>query len=281
MPSLSVIIPALNEEAGIAAVLDQLRALNLDAELLVVDDGSTDHTGDIARAHGARVIRHSHNRGYGASIKDAITAAMADTIVLTDADGTYPVDKIPTLLAEYRGGCDMVVGARQGVEYRGSLFKMPARFIFKLLVEFTTGRRIPDINSGLRIFSRKTVMPLFADLCNTFSFTTTITLVYMLTGKSVCYIPVDYHARIGTSKVRIVRDSLRTLQFIIETMASYNPLKLSLLLCMLLLLGSVVLGVIGDLLNDAMFTLVSILVLTGMFFLFGMGILGHMLRRRQ
>jgi hypothetical protein len=134
----------------------------------------------------------------------------------------------------------MVVGARQGASYRGSLLKMPARFIFTLLAEFTTGRTIPDVNSGMRVFRKNDVLPYFSDICNGFSFTTTITLIYMLTGKSVTYIPISYEKRIGRSKVKIIRDSLRTLQYMTEVIACYNPLKLFLLLSLLALLWGIV-----------------------------------------
>lgn len=234
MSVFSVIIPALNEEAGIAAVLDRVQALNPRPEIIVVDDGSTDNTGEIAQSKGATVIRHPAPGGYGRSLKDGIRAATNDVIVITDADGTYPVERMPELVAEMEKGFDMVVGARHGRHYRGAMLKMPARIVFKWLVEFVTGRQIPDINSGLRAFRKSAVTPFFKDLCNGFSFTTTITLIYCLTGKFVTYLPVDYAARKGRSKVRIIRDSLRTLQYITEVIATYNPLKLFVLMSGLL-----------------------------------------------
>ncbi len=120
----------------------------------------------------------------------------------------------------------MVVGARTGAHYRESILKSPMRKILKWLVEFTAGRSIPDTNSGLRVFSRKTIMPYYTHLCNTFSFTTAATLAYMMTGRTVAYLPIDYHERVGRSKVRLFRDSLRTLQYIAEAIIYYNPLKL-------------------------------------------------------
>lgn len=229
MAVASIIIPAFNEEGAIAPVLQALRALPLDAEIIVIDDGSTDRTADVARSEGARVIRHVMNMGYGSSVKDGIRAASTDVIILSDADGTYPIDRIPGLLATFNEGYDMVVGARQGPEYRGSFLKMPARTVFKWIVEFVTGRRIPDVNSGLRIFRKSDVTPHLPDLCNGFSFTTTITLLYLLTGKMVTYVAIAYNKRIGHSKVRMLRDSLRTLQYITESIIRYNPLKAFLL----------------------------------------------------
>ena len=125
----------------------------------------------------------------------------------------------------------MVVGARSGDHYRESAIKAPLRYLLKWLVEFTTGRRIPDVNSGLRVFSRADAMPLLDDLCNTFSFTTSLTLAYLMTSRFVGYVPIDYHSRVGQTKVRLFRDSLRTLQFIVQAILQYNPLKLFILVC--------------------------------------------------
>jgi glycosyltransferase involved in cell wall biosynthesis len=246
MATISIIIPAFNEEDGIGPVLDDLKRVASFHEIIVVDDGSDDKTGSIARDRGARVVRHPACMGYGRSLKDGIRAATGDIIVITDADGTYPVDRIPDLVQRVEGGFALAVGARQGPAYRGSFWKMPARSVFKLIVEFATGKRIPDVNSGLRAFDRATILRYIDDLCEGFSFTTTQTLAYHLTWQPVCYIDIDYHKRIGRSKVRIVRDSLRTLQYITEAIAHYNPLKLFVLLSamagVLGLLGAFVAG---------------------------------------
>lgn len=249
MSTVSIVIPAFNEEGAIGELLTHLRTLPLQAEVIVIDDASSDATARIAAEHGARVIRHAGNCGYGRSVKDGVALAMNDTIIVTDADGTYPIDQIPLLLETYEKGFDMVVGARQGAAYRGTFLKMPARYVFKAIVEFTTGRRIPDINSGLRIFSKRTVEPYFRDICNGYSFTTTITLIYLLTGKMVTYVTIPYNKRIGRSKVRIVRDSLRTLQYITECIVRYNPLKLFLLFSFF----SVIVGAIGIIFSPILF----------------------------
>jgi len=226
MVKVSVVIPALNEGPAIGAVLDAVRSLPIDAEIVVVDDGSSDDTGAVAAAHGATVIRHATNLGYGRSIKDAVRAATTDVIVLTDADGTYPIDRIPDLLAEFVKGFDMVVGARQGAVYRGTLFKSTLRWFLRKVVEFASGRRVPDVNSGLRVFRKSSVEQYFPDICDGFSFTTTITLVCNLTHRTVGYMPIAYDKRVGHSKVRLARDTLRTLQYITECIVRYNPLKL-------------------------------------------------------
>ncbi len=237
---ISVVIPAYNEGPAIAQSIRGVREAlgETGAEVVVVDDGSRDDTAEQARAAGARVIRHPHNLGYGAALKTGIAAAEHDTIVITDADGTYPVDEIPALLEEYRRGYHMVVGARTGRHYYESFLKSPLRLMLKWLVEFTVGRTIPDVNSGLRVFSKRDVMPYFSTLCNTFSFTTSVTLAYMMTSKFVAYRPIPYHPRVGSTKVRLFRDSLRTLQYIVEAILYYNPLKLFLAICGVIILGS-------------------------------------------
>lgn len=238
---ISIVIPALNEASGIAGTIDSLkRALagspEAGAEILVVDDGSTDETGRIAEEAGATVVRHPHNVGYGQALKSGILAAGNDTIVIIDADLTYPAESIPILVAEFRQGFDMVVGARTGHHYEGSVFKGPLRQVLKFLVEFSAGRSIPDANSGLRVFSRRTISGYLPHLCNTFSFTTSLTLAYMLTGRFVAFLPIPYHERVGKTKVRLFKDSLRTLQYIVQAIIYYNPLKLFLLLTLVTIL---------------------------------------------
>jgi len=280
---ISVVIPAFNEEGAIADTIQTVRAMCEgagieDLDLVVVDDGSTDKTGEEAAACGACVVRHPHNAGYGKSLKDGIAAARHDTIVITDADGTYPIEAVPSLLETYRRGFDMVVGARTGRVYEGSRLKSALRLLLRFLVEYTTGRKIPDINSGLRVFSRATIMPYFSHLGNSFSFTTSITLAYFMTGRYIAYVPVSYQNRIGSSKVHLFRDAMRTLQFIIEAILYYNPLKLFLLLSGLCLVAAVIslavgvgFGLLGGLVLGTGFVLLSVLV-------FGLGLQAVLLK---
>lgn len=228
---VTVVVPAYNEEGAITETVEAIREVfaggEMEHEVLVVDDGSSDSTAERARSAGATMLRHPHNLGYGRSLKDGIREAKYDVIVITDADGTYPIEQIPVLLEEFAKGFDMVVGARQG--YKDSIFKSPMRKALKWLVEFTAGRSIPDANSGLRIFRKSTVLPYLRTLCDTFSFTTSLTLAYMMTGRFVTYLPIRYDDRVGTTKVRLFKDSLRTLQYIVQAVLYYNPLKLFIL----------------------------------------------------
>jgi len=239
---VSVVIPAFNEEDAVAVTVADVRAAlsSVSHEVLVVDDGSSDETASRAIAAGAKVLSHPHNLGYGAAVMTGIRGAANDTVVITDADGTYPHAEIPRLLQEFGKGFNMVVGARAGAQQWDSAVKAPLRIVLKWLVEFTTGRPIPDVNSGLRVFSKAEIVPYFGHLCNTFSFTTSLTLAYLMTSKFVAFTPIAYNKRIGETKVRLLRDSLRTLQYIVQAIVYYNPLKMFLLMCALI--GVVSLG---------------------------------------
>ena len=281
---LSVVIPAFNEGQSIFNTVKSVKKI-LDTanivpnEVIVVDDGSADKTGDLAEAGGAFVIRHPHNLGYGGSLKTGISIAKYDAIVITDSDGTYPIDRIPDLYSKYKEGFDMVVGSRVGKTYRGSAIKWPMRILLRFLVEWTAGRKIPDINSGMRIFSKGKIMTYFPRLCNTFSFTTSATLAYMMNSQFVTYVPIDYAERIGVTHVRLWRDSLRTFQFILQAVTYYNPLKIFLLLsffCFSVALISILIGVIFHIATAFLMGVAGIL---GGILIFALGLLADLLRQ--
>jgi len=239
---LTVVIPAYNEADAIGTTLATLQktlsGLKTAHEIIVVDDGSSDETAETARDAGAKVIQHPVNSGYGRSLLTGIEAAKHETIAIVDADGTYPIERLPDLLSLFEKGFDMVVAARQGRYYDTSWGKKSLRFIFRRLAEFTCGRKIPDINSGFRIFDRGPVLAWRSSVSTGFSFTTTVTLIFMLNGLMVGYLPVAYHKRVGQSKVRLFRDSMRSLQIITTAIAQFNPLKLYLLLGLVNLAGN-------------------------------------------
>jgi glycosyltransferase involved in cell wall biosynthesis len=281
---ISVVIPAFNEGRSIVSTIKKihevLESANLiPCEVIVVDDGSSDDTSDLALQGGATVFRHPHNLGYGAALKTGISNAQYDAVVITDSDGTYPISEIPNLYRRYMQGFDMVVGARQGVVYKGSYIKWPLRILLKFLVEWTAGRKIPDINSGLRIFSKKTITSYFSRLCNTFSFTTSATLAYMMTGRFVTYMPINYSERIGSSHVRLWRDSLRTLQFIVQAVTYYNPLKIFLLLAGISCIGALVSLFIGIFFHIATGFIMAAMLISCAILIFSLGLLADLLRQ--
>ena len=238
---VSVVVPAYNEERGIVAVLDGLRetmeASGHAYEIIIVDDGSEDGTADAAAAFDGpvRVLRHGGNRGYGAALKTGIRHARHEIICITDADGTYPNAAIPELLSRLaKGDGDMIVGARIGANVVQPLVLRPAKWFLGRLAGYVVGERIPDMNSGLRVFGRGVAERMFDVLPDGFSFTTTITVAMLTNGYLVAYEPIDYHARIGRSKIRPVRDTLNFLQLILKMGLYFAPLKVFLPLCGLL-----------------------------------------------
>lgn len=202
---LSVIIPAYNEEQSIVSTVERVRdtlcRCGIDGEVIVVNDGSTDATGRLALSTGAGVFEHACNLGYGASLKTGIRNASSDLIAIIDADGTYPVDRLPDLI-NAMPGAEMVVGSRTGGTVRIPLVRRPAKWVLNKLANRLTGTRIPDLNSGLRVFTRSLSLRYLNLLPDGFSFTTTITVASLCDGIPVRFIPIDYHTREGSSKIR-------------------------------------------------------------------------------
>ncbi len=168
--------------------------------MIVVDDGSGDRTGEEAMKAGARVIRHSSSLGYGEALKTGIRSSDTDIIVITDADETYPVEKIPELVAGLENA-EMVVGARTGEKVSIPFSRKPFKWILRRLAQYIVQRKIPDLNSGFRAFRKKLALGYFHLLPGGFSFTSTITVASMCDGVRVEYVPIDYHKREGKSKI--------------------------------------------------------------------------------
>jgi glycosyltransferase involved in cell wall biosynthesis len=236
-PPVTIVVPAFNEEGGIGPVLAELHRLDRTWEVLVVDDGSTDRTAELAEQAGARVIRHRTNRGYGASLKTGIRHARAPWIVITDADGTYPNERIPELVRGLEAD-HMVVGARTGSKVHIPLIRRPAKWLLNRLANYLSETRIPDLNSGLRAFRKEDVTRFLGILPSGFSFTTTITLAFHVNDLYVRYIPVDYHKRAGRSKIRPVQDTLNFAALILRTILYFRPLKIFLPMSLFLFLAA-------------------------------------------
>ena len=244
MSSVSIIVPAYNEEKGIGSILTHLQAVmttrEMEYEIIVVDDGSTDGTADAVRQHEqVRLVRHHSNRGYGAAIKTGIRQARYDWIAIIDADGTYPPSAMPTLLQEIEH-CDMVVGARPPTEI--AAVRRPAKWLLARLAEYMAETRIPDLNSGMRVFRKDIALSYFNILPSTFSFTITITIAFLSDHYLVKFVPIPYESREGRSKIRPVQDTLAFVQLILRTVMYFNPLKVLFPLSFLLLLLAVLIG---------------------------------------
>jgi len=224
---VTVVVPAFNEAAGIAVTVREVRTvlqgLSLPWELIVVDDGSTDDTAEMARREGATVVRVPRNRGYGAALKTGVARATHETIVIMDADGTYPAAAIPDLL-EHALDYDMVVGSRTGPSVHVPAMRRPAKWFLGRLASYLAGQEIPDLNSGLRVVRRGLVQRFEHLLPSGFSFTTTITLAALCNDALVHWHPIDYRPRLGASKIKPVH-AFDFLMLILRTVVFFNPLK--------------------------------------------------------
>lgn len=216
-----------------------MSSLSISYEIIFVDDGSKDKTAEVINSlENVRLIQHSQNKGYGAALKSGIKSARGYYILITDADGTYPVSEIPRLV-QYMGSYDMVVGARTGQDVNIQLYRKPAKLFLKKLANYLTGTNIPDLNSGLRIFKKDDAIKYFNIICDGFSFTTTITLSFLCNNLSIKYVPINYHCRVGKSKIKPFKDGLNFILLIINTITYFNPLKVFLPISLAFFLGGV------------------------------------------
>jgi glycosyltransferase involved in cell wall biosynthesis len=239
--ALTVIIPAYNEEGVIGDVIKGIHSILLPEyqdqyEILVIDDGSTDNTGDVAVEAGAIVIKHPHNIGNGAAIKSGIRSAKGKVLVMMDGDGQHSPQVIPALLEDI-GTYDMVVGARTK-KSDTSAHRNWANRIYNWLASYVSDQKIEDLTSGFRAIKTDVARNFVYLLPNTFSYPTTITLAVLRSGRSLLYIPFEAKRRIGKSKIRILNDGLRFLMIILRISTYYSPLKIYIPLgIMMFLLG--------------------------------------------
>src|SRR5260370_360818 len=225
---VTIVIPAHNEEHGIedgiGAVEKALDSSGWEYEIIVVDDGSSDATGERAEQFGVNVLRLESNRGYGSALKAGIARAKFDWVVIIDADGTYPGAEIPRML-ERVPASDMVVGARIGRNVEDPRIRRPAKWILRKLAGYLAGQEIPDLNSGLRVI-RKSLVDEFADILPSgYSFTTTITLALISRGYSVSYVPIDYYRRVAKSKINPF-DPFRCALVLLVSSMRFHPMRI-------------------------------------------------------
>lgn len=237
---ISIIIPAYNEQEGIgktlARVFETMDAAKHDYEVIVVNDGSTDGTADqVKKFPRATLVTHSRNRGSGASTNTGVRHARGEICVMTDADGTYPVQDIPRLL-EAMNDYDMVIGARTKEAGTMKILRVPAKWFIRSLASFLTETKIPDLNSGLRSFKKTNALKYVHILPHGQSWVSTITLAHLSDDLDVKWIPIDYYPRLGKSKFRPVQDTYNYLMLVLRTVMYFNPIKILFPAGMILLL---------------------------------------------
>lgn len=223
--NISVILPAKNEAPVVGRVIAAIRTRLPEAEVIVVNDGSTDGTAEEARQAGAQVISHPYSMGNGAAIKSGARAARGEVLVFMDADGQHDPADIPRLLARLDEGYDMVVGARDGGS-QASVGRGVANGFYNRLASYMTGHRIDDLTSGLRAARAHRFREFLYLLPNGFSYPTTSTMAFFRAGYPVAYLPIMAAKRVGKSHVKILKDGMRFLLIIFKIGTLYSPLKL-------------------------------------------------------
>lgn len=222
---LSIIIPAYNEEQALSETIRKIQALDLkDAEILIVDDGSTDGTARVAEEQGARVISHPYNIGNGAAIKSGIRAAHGKVLVFMDGDGQHDPKDIPRLV-KYISRYHMVVGARtKGSETHWH--RNLANFVYNKFASFIAQFKIEDLTSGFRVMRRQDALRFCDMFPNRFSYPTTSTLAFLRTGRAVKYVPIQTAYRLGKSKIKLIHDGFEFLIIIMKIAMTFSPLRI-------------------------------------------------------
>jgi glycosyltransferase involved in cell wall biosynthesis len=222
--NISIIIPAFNEEEVIGSVVQSIHSAFPDSEIIVVNDGSTDNTAAELSKSGVIILNHDLNRGYGASLKTGARAARRDYVLFCDGDGQHSVEDVRRLMNEC-DGYDLVVGARKSDSHRPFL-RRPGKFVMRKYSEFLAGTKIPDLNSGLRIFKRDTLMRYLHLMPDGFSFSTTSTFTMIKSNRKYKYIPITVQKRIGKSSVRQLKHGPQALMLMLRLAVLFEPLKL-------------------------------------------------------
>ncbi len=234
---ISYIVPAYNEESSIITTLQRLAGilseLEMPCEIILVNDGSRDRTKELAGQFSqVKVVNHPINIGYGNALKSGIKSAKYEWIGIVDADGSYPIEDIPRLVKEMQDGFDMVIGSRINTGQMDKPVKKLFRWIYRMMLKLVVKDTIEDANSGFRLFKRDMALTLLPFLCGTFSFTTSLTILAMGNSNFVKHIPIQYHPREGQSKVNHFRDTIRTIQYIVQGITFFNPIKFFMMLAL-------------------------------------------------
>ncbi|MFW6161878.1 MAG: glycosyltransferase family 2 protein [Planctomycetota bacterium] len=289
MPDLSVIVPAYNEEPGIAEMLDELdtvlgSAPEIEAyEIIVVDDGSTDQTAAAVRSlteerDTVRLLARDRNRGYGSAVKHGIRHAAHPLLAIVDGDGSYPVERLPELVRQ-ADDAEMVVAARDPAVAQ-PLNRRLAKWTLTRLASYLAETAIPDLNSGMRLFHRHAVERYLHLLPPRFSLTTTLTLAMLCDELTVRYLPVELRPRTGRSKIRPVRDTLSFLLLIATTVTYFRPLKVLVPLAAALFFAGLVKGAV-DVAAEANLKTSDLLLLIAGIQVFALALIADLVSKRR
>jgi glycosyltransferase involved in cell wall biosynthesis len=224
-PQISIVLPAKNEARGLAEILPRLRKAYQAAEIIVVNDGSTDDTIEVCASHHVKVITHPYSMGNGAAVKSGARAAKGDILVFMDADGQHQPDDISHLLEKLNEGYDMAVGARDAQSQAG-IGRRLGNIVYNRFASWMVGQSIQDLTSGFRAVRADKFLKFLYLLPNGFSYPTTITMAFFRAGYGVAYLPIFAPKRIGTSHLRMFHDGFRFLLIIFKIGTLYSPLKL-------------------------------------------------------
>lgn len=221
---LSVVIPVFNEEENMGGLLDRVRStVGAEAEIIVVDDASTDRTREIVGSKDVRLICHPYNKGNGAAVKTGLRAASRPIVVMMDGDGQHRPEDIPALM-EKLVDYDMAIGARTSKSAQSAHRGLYNRML-NVFAGYLTGRKIPDLTSGFRAMRREVASKFIYLLPNTFSYPSTITLSMIKAGHNVCFVPLAFDARRGSSKIHLIKDGIRFLMIILRISTLFAPIK--------------------------------------------------------
>jgi glycosyltransferase involved in cell wall biosynthesis len=222
---VSVVLPCRNEAQGLGAVLGKIQKVLPKAQIIVVDDGSTDDSVEICKSFQVAVISHPYSLGNGAAIKTGARHASGDILVFLDADGQHDPEMIPSFLNKLEEGYDMVVGARHP-STQATIFRRAANYLYNRLASFMTGHNIQDLTSGFRVVRARHFVKFLYLLPNGFSYPTTITMAFFRSGLPVGYLPIQAAARQGKSHIRLLRDGIRFFIIILKVGALFSPMRL-------------------------------------------------------
>jgi glycosyltransferase involved in cell wall biosynthesis len=291
----SIVVPCYNEANAVAQTVEEIsktlkgwnneKDTKLSFEMIFINDGSKDETSiELSKLtekyKSLKLIDSKVNCGYGASLKKGILASKYDSIVITDADGTYPNERIPELVKGLEKN-DMVIGARIGKNVQIPTLRRPVKWLLLKYARWMSKSDIKDLNSGLRAMKKDKIYRFWNILPNAFSFTSTITLSMHIEDLNVSYLPIDYHARIGNSSIKPIQDTLRFFSLVLRTVMYFKPLQIFGTIGLSMLLLSTVIGIMGKIMIGEVPDVIAVSMFsTGSVFI-GLGLLGDLINARR